>query len=66
MQTTTTTRDGSVHVTHTDSPICGRSVALGMFIGGAHIHVSLSPEEAAQIGEALVQHAKAPADEVAA
>ena len=61
MQTTTTTRDGSVIVSHVDSKISGRLVSLNLFSGGfSNTYYALTQEEALQIGEALVQHAKAP------
>lgn len=61
MQTPTTTRDGSVIVSHTDSPITGRLVSLNVFTGcHANTYIALTQQEALHIGEALVRHARAP------
>ena len=60
MHTTIKTRDGSAIVSHTDSDICGRSVTLSMFTGRTQVYQPFTQEEALQIGEALVRHAKAP------
>lgn len=61
MQTPTTTRDGSVIVSHTDSQISGRLVSLNLFTGRhSNTYIALTQQEALQIGEALVRHAKAP------